>query len=124
MNKKVVAQFAIHIPTGVKIPIVVNKVDSNNVIQDYKEFLDNRKGFSIAMLQNRWDLCKEDSIELLHRYQVPAHVNHEQVKKLSKDGSPIDVAVFFEEYIYGIEKKEKLIHKKVKPKRLKLLRNH
>jgi hypothetical protein len=103
-------------------------MDDNNIITNYKEFLEDRKGFTLSMLQNRWDLCREETLELLQKYQVPAHVDHEDVKKLSMGifaGSmPVDVAIFFEEYIFGLEKKEKLKHSKLKSRKLKLLQNH
>jgi len=61
---------------------------------------------------------------MLQKYEVPAHVNHEDVKALPKGATPIDVAIFFEEYIYGLEKKEGLKHFKLKSRKLNLLRNH
>ena len=125
MNKnKIVIQIAEHKPTGAMVPMVVKSVDANNVITDYKEFIENRKGFTLSMLQNRWDLCRDDVIEMLDKYKVPAHVNHQDIKSLPKGGSPLDIAIFFEEYIYGVEKKEKLKHSKLKSRTLKLLRDH
>lgn len=120
---KLVIHLAKHIPTGAEIPIIVNAM-KDNVIEDYREFLENRKGFTLDMLQNRWDLCREDSLELLQKYQVPAHVNHQHVKSLPEGQFPIDAAIFFEEYIFGIEKKEKLKHSKLKSKPLKILKDH
>lgn len=121
-TQKVIAQMAEHKPTGAKIPMIVKSVDKNNVITDYKEFIEHRKGFTLSMLQTRWDLCKDSVIELLQKYQIPAHVNHQDVKNLPKGASPIDVAIFFEEYIFGVEKKEKLKHTKLKPKRINSMR--
>lgn len=127
-KKKLVIHIAKHVPTGAEVPMIINQTDSNNVVTDYKEFLEDRKGFTLAMLQNRWDKCREDTLELLQKYQVPAHVDHEDVKKLSMGlftGSmPVDVAIFFEEYIFGLEKKEKLKHSKLKSKKLKTLQSH
>ncbi len=122
--RKLVIHIAKHVPTGAEVPVIVNATTENNVVTDYKEFLENRRGFTIRMLQNRWDLCKEDAVEMLQKYQVPAHVDHEDVKKLSPGASPVDAAIFFEEYIFGLEKKEKLKHSKLKSKKLLLLRNH
>lgn len=123
-EQKLVIHLAKHVPTGAEIPVIVNKLDKDNVITDYKEFLENRKGFTLAMLQNRWDLCREDALELLQKYQVPAHVNHQHVKSLPNGQFPIDAAIFFEEYIFGVEKKEKLSHSKLKSKPLKILKDH
>jgi hypothetical protein len=120
---KLVIHLAKHIPTGAEIPVIVNAI-KDNVIEDYREFLENRKGFTLEMLQNRWDLCREDSIELLQKYQVPAHVNHQHVKSLPDGQFPIDAAIFFEEYIFGIEKKENMKHSKLKSKPLKILKDH
>ena len=121
---KLVIHLVRHIPTDAEIPVIVNKTDENNVIQDYREFLDNRKGFSLSMLQNRWDLCRDDTIELLQKYEVPGHIEHKNIPTLMQGISPIDFAIFFEEYIFGIEKKENLKHSKLKSKPLKILRDH
>jgi hypothetical protein len=120
---KLVIHLARHIPTGAEIPMIVNSI-KDNTITDYREFMEKRKGFTISMLQNRWDLCKEDALEMLQKYQVPAHVNHENVKSLPPVASPVDVAIFFEEYIFGLEKKEGLKHTKLKSRTLQLLRNN
>lgn len=111
-------QIAKHIPTGANIPVVVKKVDSNNIVQDYHEHIKDRKGFTLNMLQTRWNLCREDTIDLLQEYEVPAFVRNQDVLALRREKAdnafPIDVAIFWEEYIYGIEKKEKLSHVKLK----------
>lgn len=123
-DKKLVAHIAEHKPTGAMVPMIVKKTDENNKILDYKEHLLNRKGFTLDMLQHRWDLCQSDTIELLQKYQVPAHVNHQDVLRLPKNVSPLHAAIFFEEYIYGLEKKEGLKHSKLKPRTLEALRTH
>jgi len=121
---KLVIHLAKHVPTGAEIPVIVKQTDSSNTITDYKEFLENRKGFSLSMLQNRWDLCRQDVLELLSRYKVPPHVDHKDVMALPEGAKPIDVAIIFEEYVFGIEKKEKLKHTKLKSKKLILIRDH
>ena len=121
---KRVIHIARHLPTGAEVPIIIGKKTDKNVIVDYKEFLENRKGFTLSMLENRWDLCRDDVLELLQKYQVPAHVNHEEVKKLQDGQTPVDVAIFFEEYIFGLEKKATLPHKKIKSKKLETIRAH
>lgn len=120
-GKKVI-HIAKHIPTGAKIPMLVEGMTKNNVITDYKEFLDNRRGFTLVMLENRWNMCRDDVIELLQEYQVPAHVNHRDIQKLEQHQSPADVAIFFEEYIFGVEKKAKFSHNKLKSKKIEILR--
>ena len=119
-----VIQIAKHIPTGAHVPVVVNKTTSENVITDYKEHLENRKGFTLVMLQNRWDKCRDDVLELLQKYKVPAHVSHKEVTNLDDGRLPVDVAIFFEEYIFGIEKKSHIPHKKLKSRKLEVLRAH
>ena len=116
--------LAKHLATGAEVPVIVKSTNENNVVTDYREFLENRKGFNLKMLTNRWDMCAEDVLELLQDYEVPAHVDHEDVKKLAPGLSPINVAIFFEEYIFAIEKKAKLKHTKLKSKKLILLRDH
>jgi hypothetical protein len=113
MKGKKVINIAKHVPTGALVPMHVNKVNDKNEIEDFKEHLYNRKGFKLSMLQNRWDKTKEDVIELLDKYQVPGHLNHAEI---NFDEKPIDNAIFFEEYIYGLEKMEKLSHSKLKAK--------
>ncbi len=121
---KRIIQIAKHIPTGAHVPMLVGIINKDNVITDYKEFLENRKGFTLSMLQDRWDKCRDDVIELLQKYQVPAHVNHHDVQKLEPHQLPIDAAVFFEEYVFGVEKKEKLSHNKLKPRKIEKFRQH
>lgn len=120
---KRVVHVARHIPTGAEIPIVINK-KTGNVITDFKEVMDKRKGFTLLMLQDRWDLCREDVIELLQKFQVPAHINHQDVTKLKEEQIPLDVALFFQEYIRGIERKTKMAHNKLKAKSLETVRSH
>ena len=124
MKDKRIIHIARHVPTGAKVPMVVGKVNDKNIIQDYKEYLEHRRGFTLLMLENRWDMCREDVIEMLQKYQVPAHVNHQEIKKLKQDQSPVDAAIFFEEYIFGLEKKEKLSHNKLKSKSVESIRSH
>lgn len=118
-SAKKVIHIIKHIPTGAKVPIVITKMLNENVIEDYKEVLDNRKGFTLDMLTKRWDKCKEDVMEILQEFQVPGHLRHQEVIALPEGKAPLDVAIFFEEYIYGIEKKTKMSHKKLKPRPIK-----
>lgn len=113
MKDKKVIHIVKHTPTGAKVPMIINKVNDDNVIINYKEHSKDRKGFTISMLQNRWDKTKEDVIEILDQFKVPGHIDHNHIKN---NLSPIDVAIFFEEYIFGIEKKTKMPHKKLKPR--------
>ena len=115
-SNKIKAHIAKHLPTGANVPVVVGKVDDKNVIQEYKEHLEHRRGFSLVMLQNRWDMCRDEVLDMLTKFQVPAHVNHQEVMKLKEGMLPVDVAIFFEEYIYGVEKKSKISHNKLKSK--------
>lgn len=115
-GKKIV-NIVKHVPTGASIPIIINKVDNKNIIQDYKEILKNRKGFTLSMLEKRWKMVKSEIMEILNKFQVPAHLNHKELLKLESI-NPIDIAFFFEEYIFGIENKTKISHKKLKPKKL------
>jgi hypothetical protein len=103
-----------HKPTGAEVPVVVRKVNDENVITDYEEVKKGRKGFKLYMLEKRWDKSKEYVLELLKKYQVPAFLNHDDVTFLEPHQSPVDFAIFFEEYIYGIEKKESMYHNKLK----------
>ena len=116
--------IAQHVPTGAKVPMLVTKMTKDNVIEEYKEFLEDRKGFTLSMLENRWDKCRDDVVELLQKFQVPAHVNHKDVTNLQMGMIPLDVAIFFEEYIYGIEKKTKMQHNKLKSKTVVNIREH
>lgn len=106
-----------HVPTGAEVPIVIDKMN-NNVIENYHEITDNRKGFGIEMLMDRWKMNKENVANLLQQYKIPAHVNHDDIKKLSNNSMPLDVAFFFEEYIHALEKKINLGHAKLKSKTL------
>ncbi len=124
MKDKRMIHIAQHIPTGAKVPVVVGKVNGKNVIEDYKEYLEHRRGFTLLMLENRWDMCREDTLEMLQKYQVPGHINHQKMKELQHGESPADAAIFFEEYIFGLEKKENLSHNKLKSKTVKNIRDH
>jgi hypothetical protein len=123
MSKKVI-HVAKHIPTGALIPIVINKVD-NNIIQDYEEYTKDRKSFTLSMLQNKWDMDKDTVIELLQKYDVPGYIIQKEISQNQlKQIDALDIAIFFEEYIYGIEQKEKIKHKKLKSKIKKVEREH
>lgn len=104
-----------HKPTGANVPIEINKVDDNNVVQDYRESLTRRKGYTLQMLQDRWNKSRDECLELLQAYQVPGHLNHVEVLKIGADKLPADIALFFSEYIYAVERKAKITHSKLKP---------
>jgi hypothetical protein len=104
-----------HVPTGAEVPVVIDKMNGK-VIEQYHEHTDKRKGFSLQMLQDKWDMSREDTLELLQEYQIPAHVNFQQVQALPNGSMAVDVAIFFEEYIFALEKKTKMPHKKLKPR--------
>jgi len=127
ISKKVIHMVK-HKSTGANVPIVITKVSANNEIKEYKEITKNRKYFTLDMLMNRWDKCRDEVIELLTQYHVPAHVSFSSAQDLfnrSLPGSsaPVDIALFFVEYIYALERKIKLPHNKLKPKKL-LERDH
>jgi hypothetical protein len=123
-TKKNIIHIAEHLPTGARVPMIVSKVDDKNIIQDYKEYLEHRRGFTLLMLQNRWDMCREYVLEMLQKYKVPAHINHKDAVNLEQGRSPIDIAIFFEEYIFGLEEKEKLSHSKLKARTVENIRSH
>jgi hypothetical protein len=104
-----------HKLTGAMVPVIVKKVNKDNVIEEYSEYLEKRKGFTLKMLEDRWDKYADDILEILNDYQVPAYINHQDVLALNSDQRPADAALFFEEYIYAIEKITKMPHKKLKP---------
>lgn len=103
-----------HKLTGAKIPMHIRDVDDNNTITEYKEHLQGRKGFKIDMLVERWGMPKEECIKLLKKYQIPGHLNSGDRNLLQEGTFPVDLAIFFEEYIYGLENKEELQHTKLK----------
>lgn len=119
---KKIIRIVKHVPTGAKIPVVVNdstKVKEGDVAIDVQEYMHNRKAFTIHMLCNRWDKTASDVLEILNRYQVPGHLRQPDIDALPEGMKPIDVALFFEEYIYALERKSKLPHSKLKAKKLK-----
>jgi hypothetical protein len=107
-----------HTPTGAKVPMVINKTSESNIIENYQDYVVNRRGFTIEMIMCRWDRDREDVINILQEYQIPAHVKAADVGKLPEGSNPIDAAVIFEEYILAVEKKAKLAHNKLKSKRI------
>lgn len=119
-NKQII-NIAIHKPTGAKVPVLVNRTDEKNLITDYSEYTKKRKGFTVTMLQNRWRKSFEDVLEILKKYEVPAYINQQQIKCLSSNELPVTKAIFFEEYIYGIEKKSSLPHCKLKSRYIELI---
>jgi hypothetical protein len=86
--------------------------------------MEKRKGFTLKMLQDRWDMAKDDVLALLHEYQVPGHIRHPDTFTTNPNILPADVAIFFEEYIYGLEAKAKLPHNKLKAKSIESLTEH
>ncbi len=105
-----------HKLTGAEIPVIVRKMSKDNIIEEYSEYMEKRKGFTLNMLRERWDKCREDTIELIQEFQVPAFVRHQDVLSLDKNENrqPVDVAIFWEEYVYGIEAKTNIKHSKLK----------
>jgi hypothetical protein len=110
-----VVHIAKHKETGAYIPIIVKKTNKDNEITDYSEHIRNRKGFTLQMLMTRWKKDKDYIINLLHEYQIPAHFNRNDID-FTANKLPIDLAFFFEEYIYGVEKKTEMAHNKLKAK--------
>lgn len=113
-----------HIPTDAEIPMIIKKVNKDNIIEEYYEYTDGRKGFTINMLQNRWNKCEEDVLELLQKYEIPAHISYKGLYGHNLNELPINRAIFFEEYIYAIENKEKITHNKLKSKELQKESEH
>ncbi|HMG82316.1 MAG TPA: hypothetical protein VK559_04730 [Ferruginibacter sp.] len=108
-------QIAKHTLTGAKVPVVIDKVDDNNVILAHRELTKGRKAFNLTMLENRWDKCRDDVIELLKKYEIPGHLRSDC--PFEDHDSVLESAIFFEEYIYGLEKKEKIYHNKLKARK-------
>lgn len=113
MKNRTVINIVIHKPTGAKIPIIIDEKNKNNIITKYHESLKDRKYFTIQMLSERWNKKEEECAELLKKYQIPGHL---KASDMNSNKLPITAAIFFEEYIYSLEKKEKLKHNKLKSK--------
>jgi hypothetical protein len=118
MQEKIV--LVKHKATGAMVPVVIKKIEKG-VITNYKEYTHNRKGYRLAMLQDRWDMSREDVLSLLMQYEVPGYINHQHMIAGEEYTLPADAAIFWEEYVYAIEKKEKLKHSKLKSKLLERL---
>lgn len=111
-SKKII-HYVKHKMTGAVIPVIVKKIIKDNIIEDYFEYNENRKGFTLKMLENRWSKPQEEIITILKKYQVPGHLNNKNI--LKQNGNyPINFAIFWQEYIHAIEKKDKIPHKKLK----------
>lgn len=123
-KKNTEINIVIHKPTGAKVPVVILEVNKENIITKYAEYTEKRKGFTLLMLTNRWDKCVEEVIEILQHFQVPVHLRHSEAKMLQLHEILASKALFFEEYIYGIEKKTKITHKKLKSKSIISLTEH
>ncbi len=111
-----------HKLTGANVPIEITKTDENNIIQEYKEYTYNRKGFTLKMLSDRWDMPMEDVLKLLQTHEVPGHLSNSDFMSMAHrrlSSKPADVALFFAEYIYAIERKTKMPHNKLKPRLVK-----
>lgn len=115
MKDRKVVHIVKHVPTGAKIPMHINKVNSENKIVDHCESLRDRKGFTVTMLEERWNKTNKEVLGTLVKYKVPGHIDHAKIKDSAK---PIDIAIFFEEYILAIEQKEKIVHSKLKSRKL------
>lgn len=113
-HTKQVIHIVKHKLTGAEVPVIIRKMSKDNVIEEYSEWVEKRKGFTIGMLEKRWDKCRDDVIEILQEYQVPGYIKHQDVLTSGEGRMPVDVAIFWEEYVYGIEKKSSLPHSKLK----------
>ena len=117
--------IARHAPTGAEIPIIVHKMGPNNTIENFEEFCDGRKCFSLDMIADRWSTSREAVIEMVTKYDVPLFVRPDDLemfrtKVLPADTTPMDYAVVFEEYIFAMEKKGQIGHNKLKSKPFKI----
>ena len=88
-------EIFIHEKTGAKIPYLSTST----------ELVSDRSGFTLEMLIRRWKKKKFDVLKLIEKYNTPAFTY--------EDSSEI---FFFEEYIQGIEEKEKIDIELVDPK--------
>ena len=121
MIKPKVIHIVEHKPTGARIPMLINEVKNmgdKQMITNYQEHLEQRRGFTLEMLVSTWDTSKDEVLQLLKKFQIPGHINHSSMKG-HEDKSPSDFAIFFEEYIYGVERVCELQHTKLKSKLLK-----
>lgn len=110
-----VIHFVKHKKTGAEVPVIIKKINKDsNIIEDYAEHVENRKGFTLKMLIDRWNIPREEVVELLQSYNIPAHLRYSDAKNIKDNGKLIDAAIFFEEYVYALEKKANLPHKKIK----------
>lgn len=109
-----IIHMAQHKETGAYIPIIVKKKNENNEVEDYEEYKDHRKGFTLEMLIRRWKKTREEVIQLLNKFQVPGHLNGDKFNTAIEGKLPIDFAFFFEEYISAIEKSTGMPHSKLK----------
>jgi hypothetical protein len=119
-TKKVIP-LAMHKPTGAMIPVEVLEKD-NNIIVKHREVTEGRRGFTLSMLQDRWDKDGIVILEMLQKYEVPGHIVPAYANSLNQGSILVNHAVFFEEYIYGIEKKEKLSHNKLKSRKVETIK--
>lgn len=102
-----------HETSGAKVPMRLHKI-KDGTVDKYQEVTDNRKAFTLKMIQDRWNMSSTDIADLLLRFKIPGHINHETLKNTSNAKSPLDVAIFFEEYIYALESKLGIPHNKLK----------
>ena len=83
-----------------------------------------RSAFTLSMLQTRWNKSREECIQLLEKFKVPGHLHSANINDFIPNSSMIDKAIFFQEWIYAIERRLKLPHIKLKPRTIeKLMRS-
>mgnify|MGYP001558132119 CR=1 FL=1 len=102
-----------HKPSGARVPMRIIRI-KDGTIDKYQEVTDGRKAFNLKMLEDRWKENKIEKLSILLKSKIPAHINHEKINKLTADQTPVDFAIFFEEYIYALERKLKIPHNKLK----------
>ena len=123
---KVLIHIVRHEPTGAEVPVIIHKTE-NGMIKEFEEVPTNRKCFSFPMICKRWNVEIEVLKATMEKYEIPAFLRREDyarvAKKEFKDGSMLEYAMIFEEYIYALEKKFKIPHSKLKAKPFHILQN-
>ncbi len=113
-ERKITINYIKHVLTGAEVPIIVRKWSKDKEIEEYSEWTEKRKGFTVKMLEERWNKSHYEVIKIITTFKVPAFVRYKDIESLREDQCPVYAAFFFEEYIYGIENKSKLSHNKLK----------
>lgn len=101
-----------HIPSSAQIPVDITYDINKYLIKDIIESTEDRKFFTFEMIKLRWNKTNNEVEHNLVKYLIePRFIYNDDRPLDEKSNALLDCCIFFEEYIYAVEKKENIAPK-------------